>query len=286
MRIGHLAAAANTTPRAVRHYHRLGLLSEPPRRANGYRDYTMADLARLMRIRWLADSGVPLGAIAAILAGAQDDSGGGRTGDDPEARADVRDDLADLVARSAEQVDIARRRHERLVRMLDAADRGRPLSPLPPELVDLIAIAERECDGAELRALRRERDLVEVFALAGTLPDPIVDWSVRVLGDAGMRRAYRMLMRDWDRLEGREPGEVDQQITDLATRISTWIIDDPILLSAMGIGDPIGTATGGDGAADGDPPAFVPTAAQVFPDPAQRAVVERLAAQLRERAPS
>lgn len=282
MRIGHLAAAANTTPRAVRHYHRLGLLSEPPRRANGYRDYTMADLARLMRIRWLADSGIPLGAIAAILAGAQDDS----ADDGPEAgRADVRDDLADLVARSAEQVDVARRRHERLVRMLDAADRGRPLSPLPAELVDLLALAERECDDAELRALRRERDIVEVFALAGTLPDPIIDWSVRVLGDADMRRGYRMLMRDWDRLEGRVPAEVDGQIADLAARISTWIARDPIILAAMGIGDPAAPAPGGGGA-ESSPPAFAPTAAEIFPDPAQRAVVERMIDHLRDGATS
>src|SRR5699024_11360520 len=43
------------------------LLDEPPRRSNGYRDYTMADVVRLMRIRWLAGSGVPLDAIAGML---------------------------------------------------------------------------------------------------------------------------------------------------------------------------------------------------------------------------
>ncbi|WP_145977638.1 MerR family transcriptional regulator, partial [Rhodococcus sp. BS-15] len=67
MRIGSLADAAGTTPRTVRHYHRLGLLGEPRRLSNGYREYTIDDVVRLMRIRWLADAGMPLGAIAAAL---------------------------------------------------------------------------------------------------------------------------------------------------------------------------------------------------------------------------
>ncbi|GAB3167832.1 hypothetical protein GCM10027162_04400 [Streptomyces incanus] len=37
-RIGELAAAVGVTARAVRHYHHPGLLPEPERRANGYRD--------------------------------------------------------------------------------------------------------------------------------------------------------------------------------------------------------------------------------------------------------
>ncbi|WP_432278787.1 MerR family transcriptional regulator [Nocardia carnea] len=67
MRISELAAAAGTTPRAVRHYHRLGLLPEPARPGNGYREYGMAELTRLMRIRWLAGNGLPLGAVAALF---------------------------------------------------------------------------------------------------------------------------------------------------------------------------------------------------------------------------
>lgn len=81
MRISEIAAAAGTTPRAVRHYHRLGLLPEPVRPDNGYRDYGMAELTRLMRIRWLADNGLPLGAVAAVFAnehGASDTEGRGR----------------------------------------------------------------------------------------------------------------------------------------------------------------------------------------------------------------
>ncbi|GAT66905.1 merR family transcriptional regulator [Planomonospora sphaerica] len=42
MRIGELAALAGVSTRTVRHYHRLGLLPEPERRANGYRVYGLS----------------------------------------------------------------------------------------------------------------------------------------------------------------------------------------------------------------------------------------------------
>lgn len=67
-RIGQPAEIVGTTTRTVRHYPRLGLLAEPRRLANGYREYAIGDVVRLMRIRWLVNSGVPLGSVAAILA--------------------------------------------------------------------------------------------------------------------------------------------------------------------------------------------------------------------------
>ncbi|MCI8424314.1 MAG: MerR family transcriptional regulator, partial [Adlercreutzia sp.] len=53
--------------RTLRHYHQLGLLPEPPRAANGYREYTAADLARVLRIKRLASLGFPLARIGALL---------------------------------------------------------------------------------------------------------------------------------------------------------------------------------------------------------------------------
>lgn len=47
MRIGEIAALIGVTPRAVRHYHHLGLLPEPVRRSNGYREYGIRDAVLL-----------------------------------------------------------------------------------------------------------------------------------------------------------------------------------------------------------------------------------------------
>lgn len=59
-----LAELAGTTVNAVRHYHRVGLLDEPERASNGYKQYEVRHLARLMLIRRLRELGVPLNKIA------------------------------------------------------------------------------------------------------------------------------------------------------------------------------------------------------------------------------
>ncbi|MFC7403161.1 MerR family transcriptional regulator [Citricoccus sp. GCM10030269] len=65
--IGELAAYAGVTTRAVRHYHHVGLLPEPERDASGYRRYGAGDAVALIRIRTLADAGVPLSRVAELL---------------------------------------------------------------------------------------------------------------------------------------------------------------------------------------------------------------------------
>ncbi|MEU1805514.1 MerR family transcriptional regulator [Streptomyces sp. NPDC019937] len=65
--IGQLAATAGVTVRTVRHYHHIGLLPEPERDASGYRRYGAQAAVDLIRIRTLADAGVPLARIDALL---------------------------------------------------------------------------------------------------------------------------------------------------------------------------------------------------------------------------
>ena len=62
--ISQLAAYAGVTVRAVRHYHQIGLLPEPARDGSGYRTYDAAAVVRLIRIRTLAEAGVPLARVA------------------------------------------------------------------------------------------------------------------------------------------------------------------------------------------------------------------------------
>ena len=61
-----LAELAGTTVKAVRHYHKLGLLDEPERESNGYKQYEVSHFVQLLRITRLADLGVPLSKIAAM----------------------------------------------------------------------------------------------------------------------------------------------------------------------------------------------------------------------------
>ncbi|GAA1002606.1 MerR family transcriptional regulator [Nocardiopsis tropica] len=55
-----LADLAGTTVRAVRHYHHVGLLDEPIRQSNGYKQYGVDHLLRLVRIKRLSELGFSL----------------------------------------------------------------------------------------------------------------------------------------------------------------------------------------------------------------------------------
>ncbi|WP_199040128.1 MerR family transcriptional regulator [Glycomyces salinus] len=59
-----IAELAGTSLRAVRHYHEIGLLDEPERLPNGYKQYGVAHLVRLLRIKRLVDLGFSLPQIA------------------------------------------------------------------------------------------------------------------------------------------------------------------------------------------------------------------------------
>jgi DNA-binding transcriptional MerR regulator len=61
-----LADLAGTTVNSIRHYHSEGLLETPERRTNGYKKYEVKHLTRLLRIRRLAELGMPLDQIAAV----------------------------------------------------------------------------------------------------------------------------------------------------------------------------------------------------------------------------
>ncbi|WP_040834652.1 MerR family transcriptional regulator [Nocardia brevicatena] len=211
MLISELAKAARTTPRAVRHYHRLGLLAEPARGANGYRRYTLEDLTRLMRIRWLADNGLPLGSVAAVLA---DD----RTA---EGVADIRADLEALIAGCERDIALLTTRRQRLTRMLECAAAGVELSALPRGLVEVFETVRAETVGeAEIRALERERDFLEALAISGNTPDQLFDWFARTLGDPGRRGLYRSFLRAWEVLAGRSANEVAAEIERLARELA------------------------------------------------------------------
>jgi DNA-binding transcriptional MerR regulator len=70
--IGQLAAYAGVTIKAVRHYHKRGLLEEPQRDSSGYRRYTAQHAIDLVKIKTLAEAGVPLARVKELLAASPD----------------------------------------------------------------------------------------------------------------------------------------------------------------------------------------------------------------------
>ncbi|MEU1754962.1 MerR family transcriptional regulator [Micromonospora matsumotoense] len=88
--IGRLASYAGVTIRAVRHYHQIGLLAEPERDASGYRTYDAAAVVRLVRIRTLAEAGVPLARVRELLDADPETFAAATTGIDRQLRAQIR----------------------------------------------------------------------------------------------------------------------------------------------------------------------------------------------------
>jgi len=71
MTIGKLAAAEGIGVETVRFYQRRGLLATPERRGSGYREYSEADLSRLVFIRRARELGFTLAEIADLLGPAE-----------------------------------------------------------------------------------------------------------------------------------------------------------------------------------------------------------------------
>src|SRR3569833_866047 len=141
---GQLAAYVGVTVREVRHYHQIGLLPEPKRDASGYRRYGPFAAVSRIKIRTLADAGVPLSQIGQML----------------EADAST---LAEAVQRIDSPLRDAIQRHENSRKQIARLAAGDSLA-LPPEVISYldrlreIGVSERmvagERDGWLLVAAR------------------------------------------------------------------------------------------------------------------------------------
>ncbi|WP_434742434.1 MerR family DNA-binding transcriptional regulator [Micromonospora sp. SH-82] len=74
VKIGDAATFAGITPRAIRHYHEIGLLPEPERGGDGRRRYGYDDMTRLLWIRKMADAGISLDDMRAAFGEARDEA--------------------------------------------------------------------------------------------------------------------------------------------------------------------------------------------------------------------
>lgn len=67
MKIGELARRAGTTTKTIRYYEDIGLLPEPDRSPNGYRDYGQDSVDRLTFVKDAQATGLTLNEIASII---------------------------------------------------------------------------------------------------------------------------------------------------------------------------------------------------------------------------
>jgi DNA-binding transcriptional MerR regulator len=221
--IGQLAHYAGVTIKAIRHYHRRGLLAEPPRDASGYRRYRAEHATELVKIKTLAEAGVPLARIKELLAA------------DPDRFAAAIAEIDHTLQQRAEELRCTRERIAQLragdrlfvsAEVADFLDRLRELgvsqrsvqmerdgwilvqAVAPKEAAVWIADKLDAINDPEFRAL-----YLEYHAAFGWSPD---DPRLDALAD----RAQRWVAKSLDRLEGGRGPVPDPAIVRLVT---TWV---------------------------------------------------------------
>lgn len=178
MRIKEAAELTGTTVRTIRWYHREGLVPIPPVRG-GYRDYQIEHVARVLRVRWLAQAGLSLSAVRDLLAQDPADD----VDDVPEAPGAQRPAdgpaLGDLHA-ALENIDGAieelHGQRERILQLIDSAESGKGLSSVPAEIgvvYDRLEAAIPD-DPHIQRVLRRERRMAEMLTQRGFIKSDVM----------------------------------------------------------------------------------------------------------------
>ncbi len=209
--IGQLARYAGVSTKTVRVYHDKGLLAEPDRDASGYRRYTAQDAIDLIKIRTLAEAGVPLARIRALQA-APDEAF-------RRALTEIDDDLAARIRR-------LRHTQGRLRELASGKSRL-----LPPEVDE--HLQRLNPLGFSERWVTLEGDLwILVFATHPDIAHDLFRDQAQAVTDPGLRQLYL----DYDRAHDLDPR--DPFVADLARRIFEATIQ------RYGTGDLPGQATG------------------------------------------
>ena len=203
LRISQLAAYAGVTVRAIRHYHAKGLLPEPERDHSGYRRYDAAAVVALIRIRTLADAGVPLSRVQELLGADEAEFASAVADIDRRLRAEIRE----------------RQRHRERIAQLAAGDS----LALPPEAVAYLARL-REL-GIPQQAVDMERDAW--ILVAAQLPDQmptLMALKSAQIETPAVSALYLELVEaaDWDADDPRLPAFADRLVSLIEQSTEGW----------------------------------------------------------------
>lgn len=194
--ISQLAAYAGVSVRAVRHYHATGLLPEPERDHSGYRRYDAWAVVELIKIRTLAEAGVPLARVRQLLAAGEEEFAAAVAEIDRRLRAEIRE----------------RQRHRERIAQLAAGDS----LALPPEAVAYLN--RLRALGVPERTVEAERDAW--ILVAAHLPDQMAFYmrsKQEQLDNPANVEIYLDLsaVREWEPDDPRLVGLVDRLVAQL-----------------------------------------------------------------------
>jgi DNA-binding transcriptional MerR regulator len=208
--ISQLASYADVTVRAVRHYHAKGLLPEPERDRSGYRRYDAHAVVELIKIRTLAEAGVPLARVRELLSAGEEEFRAAVADIDRRLRAEIRE----------------RQRHRERIAQLAAGDS----LALPPEAVAYLDRL-RELGLPELM-IGGERD--SWILVAAQLPEHMplyMKLKQQQLDDPATLQLYRDLaeMIHWEVNDPRVAAVGDQLVAAIEADAEGWDDYDAIM---------------------------------------------------------
>jgi DNA-binding transcriptional MerR regulator len=235
-----LADMAGTTVNTIRHYHRVGLLDEPERRSNGYKQYQSWHLARVIQIRRLRDLGLPLTQVEQM-------------GDGPSTLADALRVLDAELAASIERLQRARDELATLVHDRAPIDVPTAFGPVAERLSEadraVLAISSRFYDEKAMGDLRRMIDAepTDLDEEINTLPPDASEGTRQCLAEkvapiiAQHQRDFPWLKDPRPRLT-KDRGVVERtaarSINDLYNEAQRDVIRRALLLLEEGSGAP------------------------------------------------
>lgn len=208
--ISQLAAYAGVTVRAVRHYHAKGLLPEPARDHSGYRRYGALAVVQLIRIRTLAEAGVPLSRVHELLDAGEEEFADAVQQIDRRLRAEARE---------------IQRHRERIARLAF----GDSLV-LPPVVVDYLD---------RMRELGFRRELIEIerdswILIAAQVPEEVPALMAikhAQIEDEQFREYYRQIGDLVD------CGPDDPRLPEFVDRVIAFIEQAVVTAQSMGMAD-------------------------------------------------
>lgn len=197
MRIGDVARIVGVSTRAIRHYHRIGLLPEPARESNGYRSYTLDAVVLLLRIRRLVELGMSLDEIGDVL-------------DEDERSRDLDEVIAELDADLARQAEAIEERRRSLAEMRAVASGGLMSGRVG-------AIADRIVDAYAGHGTAARTELAVMEVLTSVVPSAVETYEA-ALDDPALVALSGDVAAEFESLSA--AADDDPRVAELADRIA------------------------------------------------------------------
>ncbi|WP_375477703.1 MerR family DNA-binding transcriptional regulator [uncultured Jatrophihabitans sp.] len=207
-----VAEVAGLTPRAVRYYHSIGLLPEPPRDGSGYRRYGGKEVIELVRVARLRALGMPLPQIAQRVSA---------TSSDDVSLADALGALADELDAEIKELVATRDRLQELAR---SETFDQPVKTLTQALQDQGVLGPADHLRASEKWAAALLDAVHPEGMPGVLAE-----ASRLFGDSTVVEAVGPLRRRLGKLGARSSdAEIAALAADVATVLTSRGVDGQV----------------------------------------------------------